>query len=460
MHSPLAALTWDIWLRKRGSISWALALTLVGCFFNLTVGGMARLQEMKSVVGLINAHLFMGTLLLLLSVFGYAEFNPRKGAPGFPNRLFILPVTTFRLVALPVVLGVVVIDIVCLAWLKLAFATGELPIMVAVLIGAYVVVYQTIEWALGRLGATKFLIQGILAVIVLFFAGLSVMFPNADAGIQVWNVNRVAIIAGMAVSGFLISWIYVARERSGGGGSSRFRAGSLVDRVADHPARRRKAFASPMAAQFWYEWRRCGLVLPLLIAGVIIFGIVPLYWYVSDEAGANTLRILLLTLAMPIVFSAPVGKAFSKPDFWSGDLTIPPAIAVKPLSASDLVMIKMKVAAASAAISWLVVLLFLSLWLPLWANPSGLSLIRLNIWQAYGHSIFPEYAIAVLTVLAGVFLTWRFLVIGLWLGYSGNMRLYMASTIQYGILVLFGLPAFAIFVENDETDFLPQLPWY
>src|SRR5207244_11144116 len=109
--------------------------------------------------------------------------------------------------------------------------------------------------------------------------------------------------------------------------------------------------------------------------GVIIFGIVPLYWYVPDESGANTLRILLVTLAMPIVFSAPVGKAFSKPDFWARDLTIPPAIAVKPLSASDLLMIKMKVAAASAAISWLVVLLFLSLWLSLWANPSALSLI-------------------------------------------------------------------------------------
>ena len=72
MMTPMMALAWDIWLRKRDSILWALALTGVACCFNFIVGAIASLEQMKSVVMLTNVHLFMGTLLLLLSVFGMA----------------------------------------------------------------------------------------------------------------------------------------------------------------------------------------------------------------------------------------------------------------------------------------------------------------------------------------------------------------------------------------------------
>ena len=95
-------------------------------------------------------------------------------------------------------------------------------------------------------------------------------------------------------------------------------------------------------------------------------------------------------------------------------------IGVRPLATNELVAIKLKVAARSAAIAWLIVLVFLALWLPLWANLDGLAMIRVGFWMAYGHSVHPQYAIAALIVLGGMLLTWKFLVGGLWIGLSGT----------------------------------------
>ena len=84
-------------------------------------------------------------------------------------------------------------------------------------------------------------------------------------------------------------------------------------------------------------------------------------------------RLLLGALATPIVLAVPVGMAFCKPTFWSEDLAVPAFVAVRPLSAEDLVAIKLKVAAVSAVLSWLCVLVFLAVWLSSWANLDSVS---------------------------------------------------------------------------------------
>ena len=38
----------------------------------------------------------------------------------------------------------------------------------------------------------------------------------------------------------------------------------------------RRPFSSPAAAQFWFEWRSAGAVLPALVGGVIVVAIGPL----------------------------------------------------------------------------------------------------------------------------------------------------------------------------------------
>jgi hypothetical protein len=190
------------------------------------------------------------------------------------------------------------------------------------------------------------------------------------------------------------------------------------------------------------------LLLPYLAGGLLVGVIGPLSWYLRDDP-ASALGILVSTLALPVVLALPVGKGLSKPDIWSTDLSLPGFLAVRPLATDEMVVIKMEAAALSASISWALSLAFLSLWLPLWANLRPLILVRSYLVQFYGQSVYPLYAIAGLSILAGVFLTWKFLVGGLWIGLSGNRKLFAVSALPYGLAPM-GLLLVVLLVRPDS----------
>src|SRR6516225_303987 len=214
--------------------------------------------------------------------------------------------------------------------------------------------------------------------------------------------------------------------------------------------KREKAFRSAEAAQAWFEWRRSGSVLPGLIGSLLILVIGPMSWYARHAAGTSLL-IFLVTLSMPILLALPIGKAFSKPDFWSGDLGVPPIVAVRPLAAADMIAIKMRVAAKSAVLSWAYALVFLGVWLPFWADRTRIDRAALLIWLINGHSVYRQYGIATLSILAGILLTWRLLIGSLWLGLRGNQKLFTFSALGYALGPFFALAGFA-WVETHRSS--------
>jgi hypothetical protein len=203
----------------------------------------------------------------------------------------------------------------------------------------------------------------------------------------------------------------------------------IGDSIAEAWPARRQPFSSPAAAHFWFEWRSSGTVLPALVGGVIIVGIGPLSWNARSDAG-ETLRLLMLALATPIGLAIPVGMAASKPTFWSEDLSVPAFTAVRPLSAEDIVATKVRVAAVSAALAWIVLLAFVAIWLSLWGNLYDVSRIAMQLWAFHGRSMAVVYGIAALIVTAAIFFTWRCLVSRLWTGLSGSRALFMASVVS------------------------------
>jgi hypothetical protein len=255
---------------------------------------------------------------------------------------------------------------------------------------------------------------------------------------------------GLAFTAFLTSWVYVARQRSGGAGLNLRRFKNLAWPSWTRRPYRDRSFSSAEFAQFWFEWRRCGLVLPLLVGSLLAIIIGPLSWYFRNN-GSDSLRILVATLAMPPILALAIGKAFSRPDFWSGELHIPGFIAVHPLSTVDMVAIKMKVAAVSTVISWVLLLAFLTLWLPFWANLDSIAMIRGVLWQIHGHSVYPQYAIAIFGIVALMSLTWRFLIGGLWLGLSGNNKVFALSAIPYVIVPIFAVPGLLVGLRFGES---------
>ena len=56
----------------------------------------------------------------------------------------------------------------------------------------------------------------------------------------------------------------------------------------------------------------------------------------------------------------------------------------------------------------------------------SVSQLAIQLWAFHEHSVASVYGIVALVLIAGVFLTWRFLVSRLWSGLSGSRPLFMA----------------------------------
>ncbi len=471
MHSPIAASIWEIWTRRRIPIGFAIGLTIVGVAFRWAFQDAIRIAQSDPyatgfplAAALLNQFAAIAWLILLLSIFNYTEFDPQTGRSGFPHRLFVLPVTSFQLVAVPMIGGAAVAGLTAAIWMWRSTA----PWLFLVAVASYLVLYQGISWTLASAGPLRLIILGALA-----FGFIAMPIVFSWKGLP--GMYAYALFVGIAGLSFFTSWIWVARQRSGGvfnravtdrpyslGAAT---AGVLHERpdsllFAKRLSRRTRPFVSAAAAQFWFEWRRSGFLLPALIGFLLIF-IGPVSWHFRNDADFS-FRLLAATLAMPLILAAPVGKAFSKPELWSAELGLSAFIAARPLATHEMVAIKMKVAAASAALSWLLVLLFFSFWL-LFADLDVVTALQFAPGQSH---LVP---IAILGVMAAAFLTWRFLVAGLWIGLSGNKALFSLSAAPYALspllLILFLFTVVSptswlrVWIRTDPDAFLAWLIW-
>jgi hypothetical protein len=373
--------------------------------------------------------------------------NSQTGTRGFPHRLFTLPLTSFHLVALPMILGISAFEVLGFVWQSFILReyVNAWGLMV---IATYIILHQTILWTLPSLGSLRVFVLGIAGIVFIVAFGLPT-FPQET--LPWWlRENSLAVwLIVIALGGFIASWTHVARQRSGGGSRRRW-ATSVGDRISDVLPRRNAPFSSAASAHFWFEWRSSGFLLPLLVGATLIVVVGPLSWLMRND-GVSTMRILAATLAMPMVLGLPVGKALSKPDWWSNDMSLPSFIAVQPLTNADFVITKMKVAALSAAISWLMVGGFIFSWLGFWANLQKFNYLRDLLWIFYGHSLYPQYGLAILFLVTSFLMTWRFLVSSLWLGLSGNRKLFAATAIPYGFALVFVLAIGVILPQNEES---------
>ena len=384
------------------------------------------------------ALLSMVSFLFLFGIFSYTEPSGTRGIGSFPRRLFTLPVSSLRLVALPVLTGIASVELLYLLWLTPLSRGGALSApFVAVLLSAFMVFFQAVFWMLERLGPLRLMIAGAVAVVV-YGVGLLPSWPPSPPPSWRSEAGVGTVVAALAVGVFLLAWRHILRLRSGGGGRSAYRLEPLIVSAAGVWPRHRSPFASPAAAQFWFDWRCSGLVLPLLVGGVLALVIAPFSWFARDDA-SGSLRLLLGTLATPIMLAIPVGMAFARPTFWSEDLSVPAFVAIRPLTDEEIVAIKMKVAAASVAISWLLVVCFVGVWLSLWANVDAVSQLAIQWWAFHEHSVFSVYGTVAVIPIAGVVLTWRFLVSRLWSGLSGSRPLFMASVMSAVLVVIAGM---------------------
>ena len=429
------ALLWEIWRQHRSTIAVIVALTVAGRLVDV-LDSSSRAAEVAADSSPLTVLLSMVAFLLLLGVFNFTEASDNRGLGRFPRRLFTLPVTSLRLVTVPMLSAVASMELLYLLWMPALSRDGTVSVpFVALLFGALAVFYLCTLWTLERAGSLRLIVLGVIAIVV-FVVGMLPTFPPTPPPFWRSEFALANAIAGLAGVAFLLAWCHVERLRTGGEPAPR--TVSLFGWVSAATSTRRRAFASADAAQFWFEWRASGLVLPALVGSILLLIVMPATWLVRSHA-RETFLLLLAALATPMVLAVPVGIAFSKPTFWSEDLAVPAFIAVRPVSSEDLVAIKLKVAAMSAALTWLIVLAFVTACLLSSANLDFLATFAIQLWTLYGRSVAAVFGIAALAAIAGLFLTWRCLVSRLWSGLSGMRPLLVGSVASIVTLIVAGV---------------------
>ena len=451
MRSPAVPLVWEIFRRGRGAVAAIAGATALSWLIDFAERGNPPGRTPTTH----NQMLGLLSFLVLFGMFSYVEPTGDRGMGRFPRRHFTLPVSTLQLVAVPVVAGIIAIELLYLLWMgRLAGPEPKNPLFVAVLLGAFMVFYQAVLWTLERIGPLRLVVLGALGI-AFFWIGF---LPSMGGGAAAWRSPSVlgGVIAVLGAGEFLLVWRYVARIRSGAEGRT-WGLGAMIRRLADVLPRRRDAFRSPRAAHFWFEWRCTGSGYPALVAGALVFLVGPMSFLIAGDP-ASTARVLAGALALPIVLAVPAGLAFSKPLFWSEEMSLPSFVSVRPLSDAELIATKLRVAAVSAMLAWLLVLLFLSAWLSLWASPASVQLLFSRL-RVMSDGRWP--VVAVLVVSSAVFLSWRFLVAGLWAGMSGSRALFMSWLAPIGVVIVasavFDLSALPRWLRADLGRLTPFL---
>ena len=456
MSSATSALLWQIWRQHRSTIAVIVVMTVAGRVVDVLEAGSGDPSDSSP----LTVMLAMMAFLLLLTVFNVTEAGGDQGLGRFPRRLFTLPVTTLRLVTVPTLAGIAAIEVLYLLWLDPLSRGGSLsPPFVAVLLAALMVFYLCALWTLERAGPLRLIVIGATAV-GLFVAGLLPTFAPTPPPPWRSELALAATIAGLAGIAFMLAWRRVATVRDGDQQRA-LRIASLFGFVAEIAPRRRRAFTDARAAHFWLEWRSTGMVLPILVGLQFVLMIMPMSWRMRDSAN-DTAFLVLAALAAPVLIAVPLGMMFSKSTYWSEDLAIPSFIAVRPLSAEDIVAVKIRVAAASTVLAWLVTLAGLAIWLPAWGQLDTLSRLALQVWAFHEGSSAAVYAMTALVLLAGMFLTWRLHVSRLWSGLSGARPLLVASVVSTMAMVVaavaFEIQSLPAWLLDDPSRLVP-LAW-
>jgi hypothetical protein len=457
-----------IWHRHQRSLLGLLTVAMaLGVFFR------ARAVSPENEFVRTMGNLGMGlSILLTFVICGFTEADRKVRSWGFPARLFTLPVSTWTLVGAPMLFGILTIGLVYIAWAGFALSDQELPLTWPLLyLGVGMICYQCILWSMARFRITRIIVLGYAGA--LFAMGWMAFRAGGGAASSLdWDLSDATrrmllwMLVAMGVVAYGVARIAVDVQRRGGMGGWRFgqwtKAAAEVDlarvgndegrgkpmaREAD--SRQRRRFHSSSDAQFWFEWRRHGKLLPLATAGVLFMIMIPAPFFSPISSGMTALALCWIA-ATPLLIAFVLGRGMGKPDLWSGDSGGSLFLSTRPLNNTQWIGAKMKMGAAAALASWGLVVVATSGWLWLWCDRELLQ----RGWTMLAQSCPPiqRYGSVAVAFLILVLLTFRFLVGSLYIGLSGKS--WLMNLAACGVFsAMFGGMFGAIALSQGSIDF-------
>ncbi|MEM8931481.1 MAG: hypothetical protein AAGE94_09915 [Acidobacteriota bacterium] len=345
------ALLWEQWRLSRRPLA-SLGAGVFGIsWLLLTFSSPETPAESRSLMWALVMMQILLTVLLLLQA-----RDPSARRAGFGELFYRLPVTTPALVhwrRLGLILGASLLGLVVLVFASLGHGL-QWPVWPALLANAVAVTSgAAMVWTLASSLTSAVVVAGILIV---GFGWWLAALVGVDLGIGFGEAAGSLAAQGLGILATVVAWRLalwgVARDRRG----EPIDPESIGRRMVDGWGRRRAAvppeLSSPVAAQYWMEWRQKGHFMPLHTAAVLVVVVVANIWGGIDTAGM--LRLLgvffpFVCLALPPMVGVLVGRFSASTELPALD----PFRATRPLGDRTMALVFLGFGGANLLASYL-----------------------------------------------------------------------------------------------------------
>jgi hypothetical protein len=437
----------SLWWRARWRLIIALAYLCV-----LSIGVHVFPKGTPTFCTAAMAVVFMWANLLNIFSFEPGDIGAKES--GFPAHMMVRPVQTKALVAWPMIYGIAISA--GLWWLAIGLVLNpggvHLPVFwPAILFAACMAWIQALAWTPlpSPWIRVLLLVAAIAPITALAIWGGG---NHSNATVASW-----VLAAGMGWIGvaFAIGVLGLSRARCGAEAVwIQFffqRATRWRRKRVDSSHLLLKPFQSAAAAQFWHEFRRNAVGVPVLIAlaSLPIMGCMVISLRMPDQPHGLVIHSMavkteVLNLGFlifcPFLLVGMAGVGLGKFDYW-GKERMTTLFAARPMTTPKYVLLKFKAAAMAAVASWGILLAVLLLWVALDVSPVNRheSLVRAAFAEVTPRSI----AMVIFGCLGLLLLMWRSLVCGFWISLAGRKRVSTVVGISLPLIVFFVLPGLA-----------------
>ena len=419
MHSVGAAFAFQFHRRHRwgfAALGGYLALLALARLSVLAMGAPIRLDSPESFAFVVVVPI-TSTFTYFLAAFTFGvsgDFAARESM--YPARLFALPVRTNALVGWPMLFGCVAMIVLWAATRLTVLWPSDIPVPVlwpGLLAAGLLSWTQALTWM-------PYPMRGMRVFVTVLWLAVIDAIVMLALYLKATEPVMLAIVAPLVPLAYLTANGAVTRARRGDTPDwSGVLGGSRA--MAASPAR---GFSSAEQAQLWFEWKRHGRSLPVLV-GILLPCELVLLFATGTSAGL-VFAILLGALVTPPIMATFVAAAVRRGGSAGDDVHgVPPFVATRPLSSAALVAATLQASMLSTAATWVLVVV---------AIPVGLTLSRtwpvvLERLEHYSGLFGADHVtVALLLLVFGMIAsTWRQLVQSLYLGFTGRDRLVKGS---------------------------------
>jgi hypothetical protein len=425
MHTPAAAIAWELRQRHRWGLIALLATILTLGGIKILVLNQTHLEMRDETFALLVPVPLSAIFLYLLAVFTFGisgDIAARESM--YPPRMLVLPVSSAALAGWPMLYGCVSMTLV---WFAMRIAV-ILPAGLAIprywpaLFGAALLAWtQALTWMPYPSRGMRIVVSiGLLVSLDIVVFTVIETKPRES--------TMLLLIAPFVPLAYAAAVSAVSRARRGD-----VPDWSVAKRFAP-PSTRPAAlrdFPSASRAQLWFEWRQYGRSLPLLIGIVLPVGLSLLFLF--RETPAIVVEIVVASLLLPpfmaIFVAATAGKSSANA---SESYGITPFIATRPIEDRALVVAKWQTALLSTLAAWTIVAIAVPVAL-VWSGATEPVLhIARNVDAALGRPRAITLGLLILAAIVGS--TWKQLVQGFYIAMSG--RNWAVKGISFATLVL------------------------